>query len=338
MRSIRTRLVAARPALAALALTAILAACGGDATAPEPPAAPAGEPAYAVPAGGPSADDPDMFPVTVTVAGTSVTIASRPERIVSLSPSSTEGLFAIGAGPQVVAADEYSDFPAEAPTTDLSGFSPNLEAIAVHDPDLVVAQYDPGELVAGLEALGVPVLLLPSPATLDDVFLQLEALGTATGNVAAAATTAADLRARLDAVVAALPLLDEPLTYYHELDESLFTVTSSTFVGAVYGLLGLENVADAADPDGESFGYPQLSPEFLIAADPDLVFLADTRCCAVTAEGFAGRDGHAMMSAVRAGRVFELDDDVASRWGPRIIDLVELIGAAVTAVAAAPAG
>ncbi len=320
MRSDRPRLVAVRPALAALALAAVVAACG-DATAPEP-----------------APPTTDAFPVTVEVAGSSVTILERPERIVSLSPSSTEGLFAIGAGARVVAADEYSDFPAEAPTTDLSGFTPNLEAIATYEPDLVVAQYDPGDLVAGLEALGVHVLLLPSAATLEDVFTQLTALGTATGESAAAAAAVADLRARLDAVVAGLPVLEEPLTYYHELDDTYFTATSSTFVGAVYALLGLENVADAADPDGAAFGYPQLSAEYLLAADPDLVFLADTRCCAVTATGFAARAGFDVLTAVREGRVFELDDDVASRWGPRIVDMVEQVGAAVAGVATGTAG
>ena len=321
MRSVRTRLVAARPALTALALAAVVVACGGDGTASEPAAAPT-----------------DAFPVTIEVDGASVTIPDRPERIVSLSPSSTEGLFAIGAGARVVAADEYSDFPAEAPTTDLSGFTPNLEAIAAFEPDLVVAQYDPGDLVAGLEALDVPVLLLPSAATLEDVFTQLEALGTATGESAAAAAAVADLRARLDAVVAELPALDEPLTYYHELDDTYFTATSATFVGAVYALLGLENVADAADPDGAAFGYPQLSAEYLLEADPDLVFLADTRCCAVTAEGFAARAGFDVLTAVREGRVFELDDDVASRWGPRIVDMVEQVGAAVGGVPTGTAG
>ncbi len=328
MRSIGTRFVAAVPALA---LVALLAACGGAATAPEPPE-PSGPPTTTV------APEAAAFPVTLEVADRVITIPAPPERIVSLSPSSTEGLFAIGAGQQVVATDEYSDFPGEAPTTDLSGFTPNLEAIAAYDPDVVVAQYDPGDLVAGLEALGVPVLLLAPAVTIEDVFTQLEVLGRATGNTGGAVVAITGLRTRLDAVVAGLPVLPEPLTYYHELDDTYFTATSSTFVGAVYAFLGLENVADAADPDGASFGYPQLSAEYLLEADPDLVFLADTRCCAVTAASFGARPGFDGLTAVRAGRVIELDDDVASRWGPRIVDMVEQVGAAVAAVAAAPAG
>jgi iron complex transport system substrate-binding protein len=324
MRSTRSRLVVA--AATFLSLSLLTAACGADATAPEPvPAVPA------IP--DPADADADGFPVTVDAYGVSVTIPARPERIVSLSPASTEGLFAVGAGPQVVAVDEYSDFPSEAPTTTLSGFTPNLEAIVAYDPDLVVVSYDPGDLVAGLEAAGITVLTLPAAVTFDDVYTQLELLGVVTGNVGEAAELVASLQRRVAAVVADLPALDRPLTYFHELDDTLYTVTSSTFVGAVYALLGLENIADAADPDGSSFGYPQLSAEFLLAADPDLVFLADTRCCAIDAAAFGARPGFSALRAVGSGDVIELDDDVASRWGPRIVDFLEQAAAAVARVA-----
>ena len=305
MRSAPSRLVVAAATFLSLAL--ITAACGTDAAAPEPPPTPAD-------AG---------FPVTVDAYGVPVTITARPERIVSLSPASTEGLFALGAGAQVVAVDEYSDFPAEAPTTTLSGFTPNLEAIVAFEPDLVVVSYDPGDLVAGLQAAGITVLVLPAAVTFDDVYTQLEILGVITGNVGGAAELVASLQTRVAAVVATLPALERPLTYFHELDDTLYTVTSSTFVGAVYALLGLDNIADAADPEGASFGYPQLSAEFLLDADPDLVFLADTRCCATSAETFAQRPGFSALRAVQDGNVIELDDDVASRWGPRIVDLLE---------------
>ena len=305
MRSAPSRLVVAAATFLSLAL--ITAACGTDAAAPEPPPIPAEV----------------GFPVTVDAYGVPVTITARPERIVSLSPASTEGLFALGAGAQVVAVDEYSDFPAEAPTTTLSGFTPNLEAIVAFEPDLVVVSYDPGDLVAGLQAAGITVLVLPAAVTFDDVYTQLELLGVVTGNVGGAAELVASLQTRVAAVTATLPTLERPLTYFHELDDTLYTVTSSTFVGAVYALLGLDNIADAADPEGASFGYPQLSAEFLLDADPDLVFLADTRCCATSAETFAQRPGFSALRAVQDGNVIELDDDVASRWGPRIVDLLE---------------
>jgi iron complex transport system substrate-binding protein len=311
-----------------LSLSLLTAACGGEDAAPEPVAAPIVD--------APAPVD-GAFPVTVDAYGVPVTITSRPERIVSLSPASTEGLFAVGAGPQVIAVDEYSDFPAEAPTTTLSGFTPNLEAIVALEPDLVIVSYDPGDLVAGLGAADVTVLVLPAAVTFDDVFAQLELLGLVTGNTEGASELVRSLEARVAAVTAALPELERPLTYFHELDDTLYTVTSSTFVGAVYALLGLENIADAADADGAAFGYPQLSAEFLLAADPDLVFLADTRCCATTAATFGARPGFSALRAVRDGNVIELDDDVASRWGPRIVDLLEVAAAAI-AQAAVPAG
>ena len=322
MRNARRRLVVAAATIMSLSL--IAAACGNEAaTEPPPPTAPDTTP-----------EPPDGFPVTLDVYGTPFTIEARPERIVSLSPSSTEGLFAIGAGEQVVAVDEFSDFPAEAPTTTLSGFTPNVEAIVALAPDLVVVSYDPGDLVASLAATGVPVLVLDAAVDLEDVLRQLTILGAVTGNVDSATAVVADLELRIANVLSATPVLDEPLTYFHELDDTLFTVTSRTFVGSVYGLLGLVNVADAADPDGAAFGYPQLSAEFLLAADPDLVFLADSRCCGEDATTFAARPGFADLRAVTDGAVVVLDDDVASRWGPRIVDFLEQVAAAVTQVAA----
>ncbi len=325
MHNARRRLVVAAATIMSLSL--ITAACGNEAaTEPPPSTAP---PAAPAPTAGPS----DGFPVTLDVYGTPFTVEARPERIISLSPSSTEGLFAIGAGPQVVAVDEYSDFPADAPMTTLSGFTPNVEAIVAFKPDLVIVSYDPGDLVASLAATGVQVLVLDAAVDLEDVLRQLTILGAVTGNVGAATDVVADLELRVANVLAATPILDEPLTYFHELDDTLFTVTSSTFVGSVYGLLGLVNVADAADPDGAAFGYPQLSTEFLLSSDPDLVFLADSRCCDQDATTFAARPGFADLRAVVDGGVIVLDDDVASRWGPRIVDLLEQIAAAVTQAA-----
>ena len=117
------------------------------------------------------------FPVEVSDANGAVTIEAMPESIVSLSSTGTEMLFAIGAGEQVVAVDEFSTYPTEAPITDLSGFTPNIEAIVGYEPDLVVISFDPGELVSGLEAVGVPTLMLPTASSLEDSYTQLEALG-----------------------------------------------------------------------------------------------------------------------------------------------------------------
>jgi iron complex transport system substrate-binding protein len=325
-----------RVMMLALVPTVALVACGDDdtdtgaadpettavtATAPDTPAAPD---TTAVP----------TFPVTIEAANGPVEVAAEPTAIVSLSPTATEMLYSIGAGDQVIAVDDQSNYPPEAPMTDLSGFTPNVEAISGYEPDLVVVADDSAGLTAALAPLGIPVLSLPAATTFDDVYTQLEQLGVATGHVGEAAEVAAGMQADIDEIVAGLPELATPLTYYHELDNTYYSVTSDTFIGQVYGLLGLENIADAADPGGAAGGYPQLNAEFIITEDPDLVFLADVRCCGESAATVGARPGWTDMTAVTSGAVVELDDDVASRWGPRIVDLLRQVSDSVQQVAA----
>lgn len=263
------------------------------------------------------------FPVTVG----DLTLEARPERIISLSPTATEMLFAVGAGSQVVATDEYSNFPAEADPvrTTLSGFEPNVEAIAGYEPDLVIVSYDPGNLVEQLRELDVPVFLAFATTTLEDTYAQILDFGRLTGHAAGAESVVADMRGRIEAAIASVGDADGR-SYFYELDPTYYSVTSNTFVGQIFAAFGLVNVADAV-ADGND--YPQLSAEAILTADPDFVFLADVRCCAQSAETVAARDGWAGLTAVTSGRVIELDDDVASRWGPRVADLVEAIAAAL---------
>jgi cobalamin transport system substrate-binding protein len=268
------------------------------------------------------------FPVTLDTPAGKVELARQPTRIVSLSPTATEMLFAIGAGGQVVAVDSNSNHPKEAPTTDLSAYQPNIEAIAGYKPDLVVYSDDPGELAAGLGKLSIPALQQPAATRLDDTYAQLDQLGRATGHAAEAAQVTATMRAEIEKIAAA-DKPEPPLTYYHELDKSLYTATSKTFIGQLYAQLGLENIADAADKEGS--GYPQLSAEYVIKADPDLIFLADTKCCGQSAKTVAARDGWDQITAVKADGVVELDDDVASRWGPRVVDFLKTVAAKVEA-------
>lgn len=262
---------------------------------------------------------------------TTAAAADGPERIVSLVPTATEMLFAIGAGDQVVAADSFSNFPEEAPTTELSAYEPNIEAISDHEPDLVVVDGTNAELITGLETIGIEVLETPAAASLEDTYDQLLELGEITAHEEQAQEVVDEIREEVESFVADLPERDEPLTYYHELDNTLYTVTSGTFIGDLYSMAGLENIADAADPDGELGGYPQLSTEFLVDADPDLIFLADTKCCDQTAASFGDRPGFGTLQAVTEGSVIELDDDIASRWGPRVVDFLREIVAAVEA-------
>lgn len=299
-----------------VAAALVLAGCGDD----------AGSTAAA-----PSTQAAPTFPVTVTDgAGEQVTLTHRPTAIVSLAPTPTEMLFAIGAGPQVKAVDTLSNFPADAPRTDLSGFEPNVESIAGYQPDLVVLTDDIQDVVAGLAALDVPVLQVPAADTLDDTYSQIKTLGSATGHQTEADAVVAQMRADIEQIAGSVPDRSDRLSYYHELDQTLFTVTSDTFIGQIYGLVGLENVADPAGKQGGP--YPQLSAEFLVDKDPDLIFLADTKCCGQSAETIAKRHGFAELSAVKDGHVVELDDDVASRWGPRVVDFLRVVAGAVAQV------
>ncbi len=264
-----------------------------------------------------------------TVTGEATLEQTEPLRIVSLSPTATEMLFAVGAGDLVVAVDSFSYFPEEAPVTDLSGFEANVEAIAGFEPTLVMSQAP----IEGLDIVGIENMVLPAAITIDDVYAQIEQIGATTGHVGEAAELVGQMQTDIAAVIDSLPERETPLSYYHELDNTLYSVTSNTFIGEVYKMLGLVNAADAADPDDEFFGYPQLNEEFLVTADPDIIFLADTLCCEQTAETVAERPGWDQLQAVQNSNIVELNDDVVSRWGPRIVEFIETAGAAVAEVA-----
>lgn len=270
------------------------------------------------------------YPVTVG----SVTLDKQPTKIVSLGPTATEMLFAIGAGSQVIAADDQSNYPANAPKTDLSAFKPNAEAIAAKNPDLVVLTNDSDKIVDQLKALKIPAFLVPAATTLDDTYKELADLGKLTGHSGEADKVAADMKAQLDTIVKSVTARTKPLTYFYELSPDLYSATSKTFIGSIFTLFGLQNVADAADADGKAFGYPQLSAEALVKANPDLIFLADSKCCQQSADTVKARAGWSGVTAVSKGQIVALDDDIASRWGPRVVELAKTIADAVNKVPA----
>ena len=289
----------------------VLAGCGGVDTVDEATEA------------APSADA--QFPVDVLSGpldkGTKVTIDDEPASIVSLSPTATEMLWEVGAGDQVVAVDDQSDYPRDVPTTKLSGYQPNVEAVLEYEPDLVVAADDTGDLVANLEKAQVPTLLLPAAADLEETYSQMERLGEATGHTEEADHAVNDMREGIDQALADAPDADG-LTYLHELTPDLYTASGSTFIGEVYGLFGLENIADRSKVKDD---YPKLSKEYVVDADPDLVFLADSQCCGVSVADVAKRSGWAQVAAVDDEQVHVVDEDVASRWGPRVVDFVQQV-------------
>lgn len=266
----------------------------------------------------------DTYPVTVG----DLTLDAQPVRIVSLSPTATEMLYAIGAGTQVVAVDEFSNFPLEAVAlgTALSGYEPNIESISTFEPDLVIASYDPGGLVEQLKSLGIPVFINDAATSLDNTYEQIEQLGVLTGHTAQAVQLSSQIRFEIETAVTSIDVPTQ-LSYYYELDNTYYSVTSNTFIGQVFGLFGLRNIADSAETGNN---YPQLSAEAIVSSNPDLIFLADTKISHESIATVGARAGWSDMKAVTSGNVVELDDDIASRWGPRIIELVKAILAAIS--------
>ena len=253
-------------------------------------------------------------------------VEQEAQRIVSLSPTHTEILYAIGAGDQVVAVDSMSNFPADAAITDLSSYEPNVEAIAAFDPDLVVIGDDFTGLADQLAAIGVESWVSSAPVSLDEAYAQIVDLGTAVGRSEAASELADSMKADIEEIITGAAQLPEGTSYFLELDDTLYSVTSNTFVGSIFDMFGLRNIADATEGDTD---YPQLSAEFIVSQDPTLIFLADTKCCGASAETVAARPGWDVLSAVINGHVFGLDDDIASRWGPRLVDFVAAIADAL---------
>jgi iron complex transport system substrate-binding protein len=261
--------------------------------------------------------------VTLKLADGTFTFKTRPDAIVSLSPTATEMLYAIGAGSQVKAVDSYSDYPPNAPKTTLNGYTPNVEAIAKYNPDLVVVSSDSTDFNTQMADLKIPVIYDPAAGDLSQAYAQYGDLGVATGHTSQEKSEVASIKSKIAHIVATTPRPKQGTTYYYELEPDYYSVTSSTFVGKLFSLLGLKSIADSAKGVASSGGYPQLNAEFILKANPTFVFLADTLCCHASAASVAKRPGWSALSAVKAKRVINLNDDIASRWGPRITILLQ---------------
>ena len=311
------------PALVAVAaIAAASAACSSSSASPTPSGS-------ATAQGGPAAAG---FPVTVTTAGGRTHLASRPGAIVSLSPAATEMLYAIGAGSQGKAVDSDSDYPKQAPITKLSAYSPNAEAIAAYKPDLVIISNDIGGITAKLTALSIPVLDLPAAASVADVYAEFTELGEATGHLAQAKTEDSTLKSDIGKIVASMPAHAKPLTYYYELSTNpYYSVTSSTFIGSLLSLLGMKSIADAAKGAAAAGGYPTLDAEYILKANPDYIILSDTGSTGggQDAATVSARPGWSVLTAVKDKHIIVLNADIASRWGPRIVNLLQTVAAGV---------
>jgi len=240
-----------------------------------------------------------------------------PKRIISLSPSATEDLFAIGAGPQVIAVDDYSNFPKNTPKTNLSGFNPNFEAIVKFRPDLVIIQSSASKsdaIVSQLKRLKIPVYVEHTPETVAQAYSEINDLGMLTGKISGAKNVIDKMKKQITTILTS-GKINSQNKLFHELDNTLYSATSKTFVGKVYTDFGLTNIADAA-ATADDGGYPQLQNEYIIKSNPDYIFLTDGE----SLESVKSRPGWAGISAVVNQKVVILPEDIPSRWGPRIVD------------------
>jgi len=321
--------------LLALALT--LSACQPKATPTTPTAPP--KPTATVPP--PTATDtpeptatpaptatPTPEPITLTDGwGREITLAAPAQRAVSLAPSNTEILFAVGAGAQVVGRDTFSDYPTEAlDLTDVGGSfgEYNTEAIVGLEPDLVLAaDINAPEFIQSLEDLGVTVFVVGNPTDLEGMYANLETVGALTGHADEAAALAEELRARVDAVVAALEGVEEQPLVFYELDGSdpnaPWTPGPGTFITTLIEMAAAQNLGASLDS-----AWAQLSLEALLTKNPDVILLGDANW-GVTPESVAQRAGWDALSAVQNGQVFPVDGNLFSRPGPRLVDGLETL-------------
>jgi iron complex transport system substrate-binding protein len=303
-----------------LLLTLLLAACG--AAAPE--ALP--EPEVSVVEATPSAVPTVDTSISVTDGlGRSVTLAAPAQRIISLAPSNTEILYAIGAGDQVVGRDGASDYPAEAAALENIGDTfagLNTETIVALEPDLILAaEITPVEYVTELEQLGLTVFWLANPLELNGLYANLNTVGTLAGREDEAAALVTDLQARATAVQEALADVTETPTVFYELDASdpaaPWTAGAGTFIDLLISQAGGVNVG--AVLEGQ---YAQLSIEELLLQNPEFILLGDA-AYGVTVESVGQRAGWSQLAAVQNGDVYPFDDNLVSRPGPRLIDALE---------------
>ena len=279
----------------------------------------------------PVAEAPSTMISLVDGLGREVTLESPAARIVSLSPSNTELLYAVGAGDQVVGRDTFSDYPEEA--IDLpdigGGYSDyNLEEIVNLEPDLVLAaEINTAELVQSIEDLGITVFYVSNPLTFDDLYTNIENVGILTGNSETAATVIADAQERVEAVVSAVAETDTVPTVYYELDATdptkPYTAGPDTYYSTLISMAGGSNIGDAL-----SSSWAQISLEELVIQDPNIILLGDA-LYGITVESVGEREGWDTLTAVIEGKVLPFDDNLLARPGPRLVDGLEALAQAI---------
>jgi iron complex transport system substrate-binding protein len=325
MRSVFRKWRAARPwFMVAFALFALaLAACANKVDATPPTPAPT-EATVATPTSTPEPTPIEVPPLVVADSdGFEVEFAELPSRIISFSPGATEILFAIGAGDQVIAADQFSDFPAE--TADLEQVSysaPDPERSLGLDPDLVIMATNQQESVEQFRGLGLVVLFNLEPDSVEGVLENISLLGKVTGHDEEAAALVDEMESRIEAVETALADVESGPRVFYELSDGLYTAAPQTFIGGYLSLLKASNVAAGAESP-----FPQLTVEALIEANPEVILLADAAFLDGGPESVSARSGWDAIDAVINGRLYPVDPDIGNRPGPRIVDAIEQVAA-----------
>jgi iron complex transport system substrate-binding protein len=259
--------------------------------------------------------------------GRSVTLAGPALKIVSMAPSNTEILYAIGAGSSVIGRDEFSDYPAEAKNLPSVGGSMgkyNFEQIAKLQPDLVLASsLNTPEQVKALEDLKITVYVLTNPITIDGLYTNLETVGQLSGHSSDAAKLVDSLKQRVKVVTDAVGKATNQPKVFYELDGTdpakPWTAGPGSYVDTFIKMAGGVNAAASLNSD-----YAQISQEELIAANPDIILLGDG-AYGVTPDQVAQRPGWNGISAVQNKKVLTFDDNTVSRPGPRLADGLEML-------------
>ncbi len=280
----------------------------------------AGAPPASIPAASPTATAA-AFPMTITDdRGKAVTLAAEPRRVVSIAPSATEIVFAIGAGDRLVAVDDFSDFPAEAKTLPkVGGTRTSPERIVAYQPDLILAVTQ-GNLAPALEAQGQRVIVFDAN-DIEGVYKSILLVGQVLGRERAAGDLVGQMRSRIDAVAARTKDITVKPRVLHEVDATdptrIYVAGPNNFIDAMIGIAGGINVGASGQRK-----FPQLSTEEIVRADPQVIVLGDARY-GVTVEQVRARTGWQGIEAVRTGGILTIDPDIVSRPGPRLADGVE---------------
>ena len=259
--------------------------------------------------------------------GRTVTLGRPAKKIVSLAPSNTEILFAVGASPDVIGRDEFSDYPAEAKSLQSVGGSMgqyNLEEIAKLQPDLILAaSLNTPEQIKAIEDLNLKVFVITNPTTFDELYANIQTVGTLSGQPGQASQLVDTLKKRVQAVQAAASQTTSQPKVFYELDATdpakPWTAGPGSFIDTMIKMAGGANVAASLKSD-----YAQISQEELITADPDVILLGDG-AYGVSPAQVAGRPGWGSMAAVKNNQVLTFDDNLVSRPGPRLVDGLELV-------------